>query len=104
MHLVALLLQLSGEGLHRDYDTIDLVILDLSMPRMSGWELMTAMLTINPRARIVLCSGYPLDPSERKGARALVAKPFECSELLQTLRQVIAEDVTPAPGPSLSAV
>jgi len=68
---------------------VDLVLLDLSMPRMSGWEVMAAMRAMVPDVRIVLCSGYPVDDEDLNGAQAAVNKPFEAAKLLATLRRVL---------------
>jgi PAS domain S-box-containing protein len=68
---------------------IDLVLLDLSMPRMSGWEVMGAMRAVIPEVRIILCSGYPVDEGDLNGAQAAVSKPFEAAKLLTTIRRVL---------------
>src|SRR5436309_12934377 len=39
-----------------------LVVVDLSLPGVSGEELSRRMLNANPDIRLILTSGYPLDP------------------------------------------
>ncbi len=39
-------------------DTIDVVLSDLSMPRMDGWETLTALRQIRPDIPVVLASGH----------------------------------------------
>ena len=51
---------------------IDLVLLDLSMPRMSGEETLRHLREIDPEARILLTSGY----NEADVARRFVGRPF----------------------------
>jgi two-component system, cell cycle sensor histidine kinase and response regulator CckA len=68
---------------------VDLVLLDLSMPALSGWEVMDRMLAIDPDVKIVVCSGYPVDLGESGKAMATVAKPFDLVDLLQTVRRVL---------------
>lgn len=57
-----------------------LVIADLSMPEISGQDLVLRMLELNPAMRILVCSGYPFDASALPGggqARiAFLQKPF----------------------------
>jgi len=79
-------------------DEIDVVVLDLSMPRMSGWEAMKAMHGLRPDVDIILTSGYPVDAADLGPARVALQKPFECSRLLRTIRQVLE-----APRPAAAA-
>src|SRR5579884_4131019 len=53
----------------------DLLITDMSMPQMSGLEIATAALAHNPKLRVLLCSGYPIEPpsDHRMG---FLLKPF----------------------------
>jgi len=68
----------------------DLVLSDLTMPRMTGLELASLMLERRPDLPILLTSGYSgsLDPDEltRVGIRELVGKPF----LAQTIADAVA--------------
>ena len=48
--------------IYRDQeDEIDLVILDMIMPDMSGEKLYEALKLINPKVKILLSSGYSID-------------------------------------------
>ena len=38
-----------------------LVIVDLSLPRLSGRDLVTKIVEINPETRVLICSGEPFD-------------------------------------------
>ncbi|MFZ4574919.1 MAG: response regulator [Phycisphaerales bacterium] len=71
---------------------IDVVVLDVTMPGMSGSEAMSLMLEAKPGLRIVLCSGYssetvPFDDGNLSGARAhaFVQKPFTMETLLSAV-------------------
>ena len=71
---------------------IDLVLLDLQMPRMNGWDTMDQILTLNPRARILLLSGgSPVPPKAGAMDRALgiLMKPFESVQLLRAIREAL---------------
>ena len=70
-------------------ETIDLVLLDLSMPRLSGQEVMQRMLAIDPQVRIVLFSGYAAEQTDSSGARAFIQKPLRLGPMLRLLRDVL---------------
>ncbi len=74
---------------------IALVILDLVMPDMGGQECLCELLKIDPRAKILVASGYSPDDGMRGilelGARGFVHKPFRFKELLQQVREVLDE-------------
>ncbi len=75
------------ELFRRERDQLDLVLLDLSLPGISGDSVLSSMLRERPGMRIVLLTGYrPLIAPE--GAAAVVQKPFEVEELLRVVREV----------------
>ncbi|MFT5432116.1 MAG: two-component system cell cycle sensor histidine kinase/response regulator CckA, partial [Myxococcota bacterium] len=65
---------------------IDLVILDMLMPRMDGLQAYFAMRDIDPALRVVLCTGYSQDHRAgellRTGAVGFLRKPYDPAELL----------------------
>ena len=77
------------EVYERQRETIDLVLLDLSMPRLSGQEVMQRMLAIDPQVRIVLFSGYAAEQTDSSGARAFIQKPLRLGPMLRLLRDVL---------------
>jgi len=74
---------------------IDLVILDLFMPVMDGKETLAALKKINPRAKVVISSGYA-ETKELKGLEgeicAFIHKPYKPAELLTKVREVLDRD------------
>jgi signal transduction histidine kinase len=68
-------------------EPFDIVLSDLSMPRMSGWELAAACRERFPAMPVALVTGWgdQLDPAqlERHQVRFVVAKPFEAARVLQ---------------------
>jgi CheY-like chemotaxis protein len=69
-----------GEFQDREYDV---VITDVSLPAMSGLDLAKKILDIEPKAAIIVASGYILDLNLRAwgpNVRAIV-KPFEGVEI-----------------------
>ena len=74
-------------------DKIDMVILDIIMPRMNGREAADAIKKINPQTKILFQSGYPLDSIQQKGllggADFYVNKPISPQELLKKVREIL---------------
>ncbi len=72
---------------------IDLVILDMVMPRMDGRETFRRLREIDPGVRALLSSGYSQDGQAQKmmveGVRGFLQKPFEVDLLLTTVRAVL---------------
>lgn len=81
--------------------SIDLVILDLIMPNMSGKKCLEEILKINPRASVLICTGYTADTSSadilRAGAKRLIHKPFVMGDLLAAIREIF--DAVEPTGP-----
>ena len=77
----------------RHLGKIDLIVLDLGMAGMGGRKCLEEILSINPKARVVIASGYTSDDQDQQalsfGAAAFVGKPFKKIELLKTVRDVL---------------
>ncbi|MGO9569900.1 MAG: PAS domain S-box protein [Desulfomonilaceae bacterium] len=89
----------SGEkalGIYQEKkEEIDLVLLDLNMPGMGGAECLNAILKIDPKARVLIATGFSSNQSKKRimenGAIEFVAKPFEAKDLLRAIRRVLEE-------------
>jgi two-component system cell cycle sensor histidine kinase/response regulator CckA len=76
----------------RERDRIGLVLLDIVMPNMSGWEVLAELRERAPSLPVVLVSGYPAtdQPEDTvENGDAFLAKPFALEELLNTVRQLL---------------
>jgi CheY-like chemotaxis protein len=76
----------------RDFDA---VVTDLSMPGMSGFELLKNVLEIRPGIPAIMTSGY-LRPQDQEtaaqlGLHALILKPNTIEELSEVLHQAFSE-------------
>ncbi len=76
------------EGLRRlREDPPDLVLTDLHLPDLTGWDVARAIRRLQPDLPVVLVSGSPGVMSTAAGLRGLVSaivpKPFDFQELLQ---------------------
>jgi len=72
---------------------IDLVLLDLTMPHMSGLTVMERIRKIDPQIKVVLSSGYRAeDPHDQEGfsnASAFLSKPYRADVLARMVRDVL---------------
>jgi signal transduction histidine kinase len=71
------------------------VILDVTMPNMSGEEVFRELTRISPDVRVLVSSGFSAEDISRrfpgKGLRGFIQKPYRLSELGEKLR-VFSED------------
>ncbi len=91
-----LLSQGGNEAVHL-YETnreqIDLVILDMVMPKMSGGKTFDKLRKIDPDVKVLLSSGYSIDGEARdimvRGCNGFIQKPFRLDDLSRKLRQIL---------------
>jgi two-component system cell cycle response regulator CpdR len=68
----------------------DVLITDVSLPVMSGLDLVRNVLSINPKLPVIIASGYSLDfglEDWGPNVRAII-KPFESSEIDALIAQL----------------
>jgi len=74
-------------------DKFDLIISDMTMPKMTGDELAKELMAIRPDIPIILCTGFSEHINEEQakaiGIRKLVMKPFIMREMAEAVRQVL---------------
>ena len=74
-------------------ERIHLIILDFSMPYLSGPEVLVQLHALVPDAKVILSSGYNENSRgeslERLGAAGFVAKPYRPVDLGRTVRKVL---------------
>lgn len=68
---------------------IDLVLLDLSMPGMSGGEVLKKLTVSLPRIRVVILTGYPVRNHDFKNVSGVITKPFTQNALLAEIRKAL---------------
>lgn len=71
----------------------DLLLLDLNLPTHSGWDVFERLTTHYPFVPVIIITGMPNQYSTAvaAGVSALMEKPLEATELLKTVREVLAE-------------
>ena len=78
------------ERFRADPGAYGLVLLDLTMPRMSGEEVMVGLRAVRPNVQIVVITGYGEDvvrESDRAGITGFVQKPFSPDALRAMLKR-----------------
>lgn len=76
-----------------------LVISDIKMPRMNGFELLKAVKESFPSMRIIMMTGYSDDftvkDALRLNADEYIIKPFNTRDISSVVRSVLGEDQKP---------
>lgn len=79
-------------------DKFDLVITDMTMPKMTGDKLAKELMAIRPDIPIILCTGFSELINEEKakamGIRRLVMKPIVQREMANAVRKVLDQPST----------
>jgi CheY-like chemotaxis protein len=68
---------------------VDAVLVDMTMPRMNGADVVAALRAKRPELPIVLCTGYDRDRKGPVEATAYLPKPFRIELLEATLAKIL---------------
>ncbi len=72
---------------------IDLVVLDIVMPRMGGMETYEKIINMNKEAKIIFCSGHDSGQTSIERIKEMkipfIAKPFHTGDFLEKIRHVL---------------
>jgi PAS domain S-box-containing protein len=79
----------------RHKGSVNLVILDMIMPGLSGSETYDRLKEIDPNIKVILCSGYSIEGQAAKilerGCNSFIQKPFTVTELSEKLMEVLGK-------------
>ena len=71
----------------------DLILLDITMPNMNGLEAMRRIFTINPKARVIMCSALGqqnlIVEAIRAGVKDFIVKPFKPERILSAIDKAL---------------
>jgi PAS domain S-box-containing protein len=80
----------------QEKEKIDLIILDLILPGIGGGKCLEELLSMNPRAKVIIASGYsangPMKETIEAGAKGYISKPFDVGHMLKVVREVLDQD------------
>ena len=86
------------EGLNRFVEhSPDVVILDIRLPDMSGYELLMKLRTLTDYVPLVLMTGFGYDrdhtivKARREGLKFVLYKPFRLDQLVSAIEHTIEE-------------
>ncbi|MEA2039442.1 MAG: ATP-binding protein [Thermodesulfobacteriota bacterium] len=83
------------ELFHKKSDQFDLVITDMTMPKMTGDKLAKELMKIRRDIPVILCTGFSERISEEKakemGIKAFTMKPIVMRDMTKTVRKVLDE-------------
>ncbi len=72
---------------------VDLILLDLRMPKLEGEEVLRIVKGDYPKVRVIVLTGQAEEAIRKNvlalGADAFVVKPYDSSELLFTIRKTL---------------
>ncbi len=75
-------------------EPVDLVLLDLMMPRMDGLKALSLIKKQAPQTRVIIVSGYGtkrhVGQAEQLGADGFIDKPLGIETLLRYIKTVLA--------------
>ncbi len=83
---------------------VDLVLMDLTMPKMSGPECFQRLRAMDPDLRVLISSGYSLDVDAEnllKGkATGFLPKPYDLNQLMESVERALSTGKTCRAGGS----
>ena len=79
-----------------EHEAYDVIIADIRLPDMSGYELLLALQDLLDRVPLVLMTGFGYDPghsivkARHAGVDLVLFKPFRIDQLLETVERAVA--------------
>ena len=76
-----------------DRNRYDIVLTDLLMPGMSGWEVLAGVRQRDPRMPVVIITGTPAvgDPRATQPGVTVLKKPVDVKALDETIKQKLSQ-------------
>jgi two-component system cell cycle sensor histidine kinase/response regulator CckA len=80
----------------KNWNDIDIVLLDVVMPHMGGAKAYEWMKEINPNVKVILSSGYSMEGQAteilNRGCDSFIQKPFTMRELSKRIKEVLEKE------------
>jgi DNA-binding NtrC family response regulator len=77
---------------------IDLIITDIAMPDMDGFELFTNVKELRPALPIIIMTGFGYDPNhtvvnaKKAGLKNVIFKPFDIPKLMKMIYEALENE------------
>lgn len=75
---------------------IAVIIMDMGLPKIGGWEVLRQVREIDPGARVILASAYVEKKLKAEmisaGAKDFIQKPYDAEQIARKIRQMIDAD------------
>jgi two-component system chemotaxis response regulator CheY len=72
----------------------DLVTLDITMPEVDGLEALKQIMSVNPKAKVVMVSAMGQESVVRQailyGAKSFIVKPYKEEHVIKTVNSILA--------------
>lgn len=83
------------EKYQQNKDDIQIILSDMGLPRLGGYEMFMKMKELNPNVKAILASGY-FEPNLKielvnAGAKDFIQKPYVTEIIIQRIREVLDE-------------
>ncbi len=74
-------------------DNINIILLDMSMPNMSGRDTLFRLLEINPAVKVIISSGFEIDGPVKElikiGAKSALQKPYRMQDMVNLISKIL---------------
>jgi len=83
-----------GDSAQSEFAKADLIILDLNLPTMDGWEVLSQINAEHPLLPVIVITGLADQLEERAipGAAAFLEKPIEVPALLEMVKRLLEQN------------
>jgi DNA-binding NtrC family response regulator len=75
---------------------IGVVLSDMGLPKLGGWEMFEELRPIDPNVKVILASGFVdtelREEALKKGAKDFIQKPYVPASILKLIRNVLDSD------------
>ena len=88
----------NGQQAIEKYDELwpDVVLLDITMEGMGGIDAVSGLMSLDPSAKIVMCSALGgqramVNEATAAGAKGFIVKPFDAEKVVEEIERVLTE-------------
>ena len=74
----------------RAHDQIDLILLDLAMPEMSGYEALAEFQIVEPDVKVIVIRGMDPEHEQLPGILGVLSKPFQADQISTVVDDVLS--------------